>query len=122
MKKYKRSKNEKEYIPIYHEKYCGTYPIICRSSWEEDMCRYLDLNKNVVGWSSEGHRIRYFDPTSGKNRIYYPDFYVKFRDKKKYIVEVKPLKDMRMPKRGKKSQKTMMIREHTFLINRNNNR
>ena len=68
-------------------------------------------------FSSEGHRIKYFDPTSGKNRIYYPDFYVMFNNRKKFIVEVKPEKDMRMPKRGKKSQKTMMIREHTFLIN-----
>jgi hypothetical protein len=118
VKKYKRTKNEKEYIPYNPEKYCGTYPIICRSSWEYRMCEWFDSNKDVFDWSSEGHRIRYFDPTgSGRNRIYYPDFYVKFRNKNKFIVEVKPEKDMRMPKRGKKSQKTMMIREHTFMVN-----
>lgn len=117
MKKYKRSKNEREYIPLNPEKYCGTYPIICRSSWEYRMCEWFDFNKSVFDWSSEGHRIRYFDPLNGKNRIYYPDFYVKFTNKKKFIVEVKPEKDMRMPKKGRKSQKTMMIREHTFLIN-----
>lgn len=117
MKKYKRNKNEKEYIPFNTEKYCGTYPIVCRSSWEEKMCQWLDYNKNVIEWSSEGHRIPYFDGTSGKNRIYYPDFYAFFKNRRKFIIEVKPTKDMRMPKRGKKSQKTMYMREHTFLVN-----
>jgi hypothetical protein len=41
-----------------------------------------------------------------------------FKGRGKYIVEVKPQKDLRMPrKKGGKSQKTMMIREDTFLTN-----
>ena len=118
MKKYRRKENETEYIPINTEKYCGQYPIICRSTWEEAMCRWLDYNKDVIEWSSEGHRIPYFDGTSGKTRIYYPDFYAMFRNRNKYIIEVKPTKYLRMPKKkGKKSNKTMMMREHTFLVN-----
>jgi hypothetical protein len=115
MKLHKLNKKDKEYIPRIPEKYCGTYPIICRSSWETKMCIWLDNNNNVLEWSSEGHRIPYF--FEGRNRIYYPDFYVMFRSRKKFIVEVKPEKDMRMPKKKKKSQRTMLLREHTFLMN-----
>ena len=126
MKKYQRNKNEKQYIPFNPEKYVGTYPIVCRSSWEQRMCNWLDYNDKVLSWSSEGHKIPYFDPTyfdpmsgkSGKNRRYYPDFYAMFENRKKFIIEVKPEKDMRLPKKkGKKSQKTMMMREHTYHIN-----
>ena len=116
MKKYKRNKNEKEYIPRNTRKYCGTYPIICRSSWEYRMCEWLDYNKDVLEWSSENHRIPY--AFEERNRIYYPDYYVMLKNRSKFIVEVKPEKDLRMPKkRGRKSPKTMMIREHTFLMN-----
>lgn len=118
MKKYKRNSSEKEYVPVNSLKYCGTYPIVCRSTWEEKFCKYLDFNKRVVEWSSEGTRISYFDPTKNKTRIYYPDFYAKFVDNKKYIIEVKPTKDLRLPKKkGKKSQKTMVVREQTYYVN-----
>lgn len=119
--KYKKNKKDKEYVPKYSEKYCGTYPIVCRSSWEYRMCEWLDYNNNVLDWSSENHRIRYFDKhfdgITGKHRTYIPDFYVMFRDRKKFIVEVKPEKDLRMPKKGKKSKKTMMIQEQTYHLN-----
>lgn len=118
MKKYKRNKNERQYIPNNPEKYCGTYPIICRSSWEYRVCQYFDFHNDVVEWSSENHRIKYWDGTRGRYRIYYPDFYVMFKGRGRFIVEVKPEKDLRMPKQtGKKSQKTMMLRENTFLVN-----
>lgn len=119
MKKYRRNKHEREYIPFNTEKYVGTYPIVCRSSWEYRMCEWLDHNKKVLEWSSEGHRIKYIDPYNhGKTRIYYPDFYAMFTNRKKYIIEVKPEKHLRMPKKkGGKSHKTVLMREHTYLIN-----
>lgn len=119
MKKYKRNKNERQYVPRHSEKYCGTYPIICRSSWEYRMCEWLDYNSKVTEWSSENHRIPYFDPVNNKKRIYYPDYYVCFKGGKRFIAEVKPTKDCRLPKkRGGKSDRTMAIREQTFLINK----
>ena len=117
IKKHKRTKNEREFIPRHPEKYIGTYPIVCRSTWEFRMCGWFDLNNKVLEWSSESHRIRYFDPVKGKWRIYYPDFYVMFKNRGKFIAEVKPLKDIRMPKRGKKSQKTLRIMEQTISTN-----
>lgn len=118
MKKYKRNKHEREYIPYNTEKYVGQYPIVCRSSWEYRMCEWLDHNDKVTEWSSEGHRIKYVDPIEHRGRIYYPDFYARFRNRKRFIIEVKPEKHLRMPKkRGNKSPRTMAIREHTYLIN-----
>lgn len=83
------------------------------------MCEWLDYNSSVTEWSSENHRIPYFDPVNNKKRIYYPDFYVCFKGGGRFIAEVKPTKDCRLPKkRGGKSDKTMAIREQTFLVNR----
>ena len=121
-------KSNKQYIPINMEKYCGKYPIYIKSSWEEKFCKWLDYNKDVIEWSSESIRISYVDPTkgkngyldniSGKNRVYYPDFYCKYRNGKKYVIEIKPEKHTRRPsKKGKKSKKTILERERIFLIN-----
>lgn len=118
IKKYRRNKREKEFIPKNPEKYVGTYPIICRSSWEYRVCEWCDSNNNIVEWSSEGHRIRYIDPYNPRrSRLYYPDFYIKVGNKR-FIVEVKPEKDCRPPSKiGNKSKKTIAIQEQTFYIN-----
>ena len=119
MKKYKRNSREKEFVPYNFDKYIGTYPIICRSGWELRFCQYLDSNDDVTEWASEGHRIRYFDPVRNKYRVYYPDFFVKMINRRRFIVEIKPLKDCRLPKKvGGKSPKTMAIRESTYITNK----
>lgn len=128
MKKYKRNKNEEQYIPRFPSKYTGMYPIILRSSWEKKFAQWLDYNKDVMEWSSESIRISYIDPTqgrtgilderSGKSRVYYPDFYVKFKNEKKFIVEIKPTKHTRMPlNKGGKSDKTLIERERIYKVN-----
>jgi hypothetical protein len=119
MKKYKRNGNEQEYIPKNPEKYIGTYPIICRSGWELRFCQYLDITYSIREWASEGIRIKYFDPVRSKYRTYYPDFFVKLSNRRKLVVEIKPLKDCRLPKKvGGKSAKTMAIREATYYTNK----
>jgi hypothetical protein len=129
MKKYKRNKNEKEYIPKYPNKYTGMYPIVMRSSWEYKFAQWLDFNRDIIEWSNESIRIPYIDPTQGerygildekigKKRIYYPDFYAKFKNGKKFIIEIKPQKDTRMPlKKGGKSKKTLVERERMYKVN-----
>lgn len=122
LKNYKLRKNEKQYIPKNAEKYVGQYPIICRSSWEYRYCEWLDVNPAVLEWSSEGHCIRYVDPfQQNRTRRYFPDYYVCLwtgKGKKRYIVEVKPEKDLKPPPaKSKKSQKTIRAMTHTYLIN-----
>lgn len=129
MKKYKKNKNDKEYIPRNPEKYCGRYPIILKSTWETKFAQWLDYNRDVIEWSSESIKIPYIDPTKGRNygvldermgkrRIYYPDFYCKMKNGDKYIVEIKPSKYIRQVKnKGRKSNKTMLMRKEIYLIN-----
>jgi hypothetical protein len=42
---------------------------------------------------------------------------VKFKNRKKFIVEIKPIKDIRPTKKGKKSKKTIAINERTIATN-----
>jgi len=117
MKKRKLKDSEREYIPQNVEKYIGLYPIITRSSWEYRFCQYLDATPKIKEWSSESHIIRYVDPIiKNKRRRYYPDFYAKVGNTK-YIIEIKPQKDLKLPKRGKKSQKTINTQTKTFVMN-----
>lgn len=122
LKKRKLKKNEREFIPKNIEKYVGQYPIIARSSWEFRYCHWLDVNPAVLEWSSEAHCIRYIDPFQPqRKRRYYPDYYVCLctdKGKKRYIVEIKPEKDLKLPpKNSKKSKRTIAIMETTYLVN-----
>ena len=111
-----------EYIPQFPDKYIGSYPIMCRSSWERMYAQYLDASPFVVEWSSEGNVIPYFDPTRHKQRRYYPDFYVKMKNgrrSKRFLVEIKPYKETKPPTSGRrKSNKTKMYQESTWETNK----
>ena len=122
LKNNKLRKNEKKFYPKNIEKYVGKYPIICRSTWEERYCEWLDINPAVLEWSSECHCVYYVDPFDpSRKRRYFPDFYVCLwtkAGKKRFLVEVKPEKDLKPPpKKSNKSKKTLMIMEQTFLVN-----
>ena len=60
----------KHFIPKHPEKYKGTYPIVCRSSWERAFCMMVDTNVNIVQWASEPERIPYTDPITKKQKVY----------------------------------------------------
>lgn len=89
------------YTPVNPQKYIGDiHKIICRSSWETKFCRYLDVNSDVVEWSSEPFSIKYFYKADQQIHRYFPDFYFmieKNGEKIRYIVEVKPSKDLIAP-------------------------
>jgi len=116
------TENTSQFIPRNAEKYCGRYPILVRSSWERMFFQWLDLNSQVIKWSSENLVVKYFDPIQKKFRRYYPDAYVLIEDKsgkyKEYIIEIKPEKETRPPsRRGKKSLKTLHHQEATYITN-----
>ena len=67
-----------KYLPENREKYVGNFEnIVCRSTWERKMCKYLDLNENVINWGSEELKIPYYSPVDKKWHNYYPDFLTK---------------------------------------------
>ncbi len=76
------------------EKYMGKRTPTYRSSWEFTFMSFCDNNPAVINWSSEGIRIPYFNPVSGKNTVYVPDFLVIYVDanKRKHseLIEIKP--------------------------------
>jgi hypothetical protein len=120
MIKQKRGKNG-QFIPKFPEKYIGKYPIQMRSTWERRFARWLDKNPNVIEWSSESIAIPYYNPVYKKTKRYFPDFFMRMKnvegDVKSFIVEIKPLKETRIPERGLKKAKTRIYEERTYLVN-----
>ena len=109
------------YKPSNPRKYKGNINnIICRSSWEERFCNYCDLNENIVEWGSEEFFIPYRAP-DWKARRYYPDFIMKVKENtgkiKTYVIEVKPFKQTKPPKKRKNVTKSYMYECKTYAVN-----
>ena len=98
-----------KYRPSHPRKYKGDpTSITFRSLWEHKFMSWCDKNANVLEWSSEEIIIPYRGP-DGKPHRYFPDFYMKQRQLdgkvKKYLIEVKPLKQCSPPKKPKRQTK-----------------
>lgn len=82
------------------EKYIGKKTPTYRSSWEFTFCSFCDNNPAVVNWASEAIQIPYYNPVSGKQTIYVPDFLVVYVDasqrKHTELIEIKPSKEATM--------------------------
>ena len=82
------------------EKYMGKRLPSYRSSWEFTFMSFCDNNPAVLNWVSEGVKIPYFNPVSGKQTIYVPDFVIVYVDANQHkhteIVEIKPTKETTM--------------------------
>lgn len=95
--------------------------IIYRSSWEAKLMVYLDQHPEVIQWSSEEFSIPYRSPIDGKLHRYFPDFYVKMKNKEgiveTVIIEVKPLKQTIPPKIQTKPTKKYITEVKTWGIN-----
>ena len=110
------------YYPEFPNKYKGNVNnIICRSSWERKMCRWCDLNENVLQWGSEEFSIPYVSPIDNRVHKYFPDFIVKLRENsgrtKTYVIEVKPKKQTRPPKPGKRKTKSFIYETMEYAKN-----
>ena len=110
-----------KYKPENPRKYKGDYRnIICRSSWERKFCRWCDLNESILEWGSEEFFIPYRAP-DGRVRRYFPDFIMKVKETngevKTYVIEVKPLKQTRPPKKRKRVTKSYIYECTTYAGN-----
>jgi len=109
------------YKPKNPKKYKGNINnIICRSSWESKFCGYCDLNENIIQWGSEEFFIPYIAP-DGKTRRYYPDFIIKVKENsgeiKTYVIEVKPFKQTKPPRKRKKVTPSYLYECKTYATN-----
>lgn len=87
------------------EKYVGTKAPKYRSGWENVFMQFCDNNPAIIQWASEAIQIPYKDPTTGRNTIYVPDFFIVYVDKdgKQHaeVIEVKPSNHAILEKVGK---------------------
>lgn len=84
------------------EKYVGNPDnVTYRSLWERACFVWAERNPNVVRWSSEEVIIPYYDEASKKQRRYFMDLQLEMKDGSKLLVEIKPNKQTKPPKKGK---------------------
>tara|TARA_Y100001973_G_scaffold26803_2_gene40498 strand:- start:511 stop:1002 length:492 start_codon:yes stop_codon:yes gene_type:complete len=110
------------YKPRFPKKYIGNpNNIICRSTWETKFCSYCDLNENIIQWASEEFSIPYISPIDNRSHQYFPDFLIKVKENtgqiKTYVIEVKPKKQTRPPKKRKSVNKSYLYECKTFAVN-----
>ena len=112
-----------KFKPKNPKKYKGNPTnIIYRSSWEQEFMKWCDSNENVIWWQSEEKRIPYYDPVAQKHRFYYPDFYLLFQrsdgSQVLELVEVKPARQTKPPKKPKKQTKAWVEEVKTYITNK----
>jgi hypothetical protein len=92
---------KKAFVPKNKEKFVGQFAPL-RSSYEEKFAKWCDKTPNIVKWAYESIIISYYDPIKRKMRRYYPDFTIAVQNPNgtvnAFLVEIKPMKEMRPPK------------------------
>lgn len=111
-----------KYQPKNPSKYLGDpTKIVYRSLWERKCMRIFDENPNVIRWASEEMAIPYLSPVDKKRHKYFPDFIIEIKNKQGDIetqmLEVKPAKYTRVPKKPKRMTQRFLNEANTYLVN-----
>jgi hypothetical protein len=111
-----------KFSPKNTNKYLGDPTNIWyRSLWERRVMVYLDENSTVVEWSNEEIVIPYLSPVDNKIHRYFPDFFVRLRNKQglieSTIIEVKPASQARPPKLQKRVTRRYITEVMTWGVN-----
>ena len=100
------------------KKYVGnTKQIVYRSLLDRRFMRYCDLNPDILFWASEELPVRYYNPLSKKFHRYFPDFVVKTVNNDKYMIEIKPSRQVKKPKTPKRKTKAYMRESFEYIKN-----
>lgn len=94
--------NKKKYL-------CKRKYAYFRSGWEREFMKYLDESKHVKGWCSECVRIPYVH--NGRKTLYYPDFLVVMNSGITKLIEVKPLRQTKPPRKDKRKKVSTLLEE-----------
>jgi len=119
------------YKPINEDKWIVTQTfdmkekaIKYRSGWEKRFCIFCDMNDNIIKVNSEGMRVPYQNPITGKMSNYYLDFMMETSDGKIWLIEIKPYAQTIPPKQPRKNaknpqkaQKNYLKAVETYLVN-----
>lgn len=103
--------------PKNTNKYKGDYRnIVYRSLWEKNCMMFFDKSPDVVQWSSEEITIPYYDEGDKRVHRYFPDFWVKWKNGKQTLIEVKPQKET-VPPTSQKRTKRYINEAFTYIKN-----
>jgi len=121
--RYTKGIRKGRYFPKNRDKYVGNINnIVYRSSWELSFMKFLDHNPSILNWGSEIIAVPYLKPTTGRIHKYYPDFWVKYKDKAgtiiQEVIEVKPEKYTKQPTTVGKNKKTQLYEAVAWAINK----
>ena len=106
------------YRPTNPKKYVGnTKQIVYRSLLERRFMRYCDLNEDILYWASEELPVRYYNPLDKKYHRYFPDFVVKTVNNDKYMIEIKPSRQVKKPKQPKRKTNSYMRESFEYIKN-----
>jgi hypothetical protein len=95
-----------KYTPKNKEKYVGDPSnVIYRSLWERQTFKWLDYNDDVKGWGSETIVIPYICQTDSRRHRYFVDLFIEFKNGDKYIIEIKPEAQTKLPRKPEKSKR-----------------
>ena len=111
-----------KFQPKNPSKYMGDpTKIVYRSLWERKCMIKFDENSNVLRWASEEMAIPYVSPVDKKRHRYYPDFIVEVKNKSGEIetimIEVKPLKQTKLPQKPKRMTQRFINEANRYLVN-----
>lgn len=108
--RFKNLKNPQKYIGDLEK-------IVFRSLWERNTFRWCDENPDIVEWASEEISIPYENPVTGKRSRYYPDLFIKMKDGRILVVEIKPHKETHAPEKQVRKTKNYSQAVATWAIN-----
>jgi len=104
--------------PTNPKKYVGNpNQIVYRSLLERRFMRYCDLNKDILHWASEELPIPYFNPLDKRYHRYFPDFVIKTIKEEKYMIEIKPSRQIGKPKPPKRKTKSYLRESFQYIKN-----
>lgn len=111
--------------PRFPDKNINKTPIEYRSQLEFEYMHRIDNSPKIKKWGSETIWIPYNNPVKKKVCQYWTDLYLETVSGDRYIIEIKPLKEIkaimenaRPKKTSRKKQSTLLHETKLFLINK----
>ena len=114
----KRATYKGIYRPTNPNKYAGDpNRIVYRSNWERKFMLYCDRNDDIIYWASEELSIPYVNPIDRKVHRYFPDFIIKTKNGKRFMIEIKPSIQTKKPTPKIKKSKAFMRESLEYIKN-----
>lgn len=105
------------YKPRNPRKFVNPQNLIYRSGLELRFFTYVDNHPDITLVASEEIKISYIHPQTRKFHWYYPDYVIKTKQGKTFVVEVKPASQTKPPNINRKKTKRLITETQTFEIN-----